>query len=55
MTFDQFREMWRLAEQHPGLRERWLRRLEHGYENEKAEIAKSLAETRRAHALDKAA
>ncbi len=44
LTSDQFDEMWRLAGQHPGLRERWLRRLAHGYEHEKTEIARSLAE-----------
>jgi hypothetical protein len=44
LTFDQFDEMWRLAGAHSGLRERWLRRLSNGYEREKAEIARSLAE-----------
>jgi hypothetical protein len=44
LTSDQFDEMWRLAGQHPGLRDRWLRRLTHGYEQEKSEIARSLAE-----------
>jgi hypothetical protein len=44
LTSDQFDDMWRLAGQHPGFRERWLRRLAHGFEQEKAEIARSLAE-----------
>jgi hypothetical protein len=44
LTFDQFEDMWRLAGQHPELRERWLRRLTYGYEQERTEIAESLAE-----------
>ena len=44
LTFDQFEDMWRLAEQNPGLRERWLQRLTYGYEQERTEIAESLAE-----------
>jgi hypothetical protein len=49
LSSDQFNEMWRLAGQHPGLRERWLRRLTNGYEREKTEIARSLADRSAPH------
>jgi hypothetical protein len=42
LTFDQFEDMWRLAGQNPGLRERWLQRLTYGYEQERTPLGTSM-------------